>query len=120
MQFAVAKNVLLIFFLTSCFVFSGFATEKVLFINLFSPFSLSNKSQVGSTLSLGSLRYDVFLDYADKLKDNRAKAVVKKYHSKLIGDVNKEITDRNTARLKAGKFVYPYFLPKWITNSIQT
>ncbi|XP_046850359.1 polyunsaturated fatty acid 5-lipoxygenase-like isoform X2 [Xenia sp. Carnegie-2017] len=77
-------------------------------------------SQVGNTLSLGSLRYDVFLDYADKLKDNRAKAVVKKYHSKLIGDVNKEITDRNTARLKAGKFVYPYFLPKWITNSIQT
>ena len=71
-------------------------------------------------MSLGSLRFDVLLDYGDKLKDHRAKAVVNKYHARLIGPINNEITIRNDERLAAGKFTNPYFLPKWITNSIST
>ena len=71
-------------------------------------------------MSLGSLRFDVLLDYGGKLKDHRAKAVVNKYHARLTGPINSIITRRNKARLAVGKFTYPYLLPKWITNSIHT
>jgi hypothetical protein len=71
-------------------------------------------------MSLGSLRFDVLFDYGKHLKDDRAKAVVNKYHHHLTGSVNDEITARNHKRLAEGKMSYPYFLPKWMPNSIHT
>ena len=71
-------------------------------------------------MSLGSIRYDTIFDYSDHLKDDRAKAVVKKYHQRLVGEVNDEITERNNQRLADGKLTYPYLLPKWMPNSIHT
>ena len=71
-------------------------------------------------MSLGSLRFDVYLDYGKHLKDKRAKFVVNKYHNRLIGTINDKITARNKKRLANGKMSYPYFLPKWMPNSIHT
>ncbi|CAB4040502.1 arachidonate 5-lipoxygenase-like [Paramuricea clavata] len=76
--------------------------------------------QLALSMSLGSIRYDVFLDYGKHLKDDRAKAVVNKYHNHLIGSINDEITARNKRRFASGKLSYPYLLPKWMPNSIHT
>jgi hypothetical protein len=78
------------------------------------------QEQVGLAFSLGSIRYDVLLDYGNRLKDDRGKAVVKKYHARLIGTINDQISVRNQERFASGKLTYPYFLPKWMPNSIQT
>ena len=45
-------------------------------------------------MSLGSIRYDVLFDYGKHLKDDRAKAIVNKYHERLIGSINDLITCR--------------------------
>ncbi|XP_028401888.1 arachidonate 5-lipoxygenase-like [Dendronephthya gigantea] len=76
--------------------------------------------QISLFMTLGSIRYDTIFDYGDHLKDDRAKAVVKKYHERLIGEVNDKITQRNKERLADGKLSYPYLLPKWLPNSIHT
>ena len=71
-------------------------------------------------MSLGSIRYDVLFDYGKHLKDDRAKAIVNKYHERLIGSINDQIAARNQERLQNGKLSYPYLLPKWMPNSIHT
>ena len=71
-------------------------------------------------MAVGSMRFDVYLDYSRHIKDRPAKAVVNKYHKRLIGTINDEITARNKKRLANGKISYPYFLPKWLPNSIHT
>jgi hypothetical protein len=71
-------------------------------------------------MTLGSIRYDKLFDYSDNLADDQAKALVKKYHDELHGEVNKQIIRRNCKRQLEGKFIYPYFMPQWLTNSIQT
>ena len=71
-------------------------------------------------MSLGSIRYDVILDYGKQLKDDRARILVNKYHNRLIVTVNDEITTRNQYRLGNGTLAYPYLLPKWMPNSIHT
>ena len=69
-------------------------------------------------MNLGSLRYDVLLDYGKHLEDDRAKAIVNKYHERLMVTINDQITARNQKRLANGKLSYPYLLPKWVPNSI--
>ena len=71
-------------------------------------------------MTLGSIRYDKLFDYSDTLKDDKAKKLVKKYYDDLHGEVNTLIMKRNFKRDLEGKFIYPYFMPQWLTNSIQT
>ncbi len=71
-------------------------------------------------MTLGSMRYDVLFDYGKHLRDDRAKAVVNKCHRQLTTSINAEITARNNKRLAEGKMSYPYFVPKWMPNSIHT
>jgi hypothetical protein len=76
--------------------------------------------QLSIAMTLGSVRYDKFFDYSDTLVDDKAKKLVKKYYDLLHGEVNKEIIDRNCRRHLEGKAIYPYLMPQWMTNSIQT
>ncbi|CAB4035219.1 arachidonate 5-lipoxygenase-like [Paramuricea clavata] len=76
--------------------------------------------QLSIAMTLGSIRYDKLFDYSDNLADDQAKALVKKYYDELHGKVNKQIIERNCKRQLEGKFIYPYFMPQWLTNSIQT
>ena len=71
-------------------------------------------------MSLGSLRYDVIFDYGKELADDNARAVVNKYHKRLVGPIDDQISARNDDRLAKGKLTYPYLLPKWMPNSIHT
>lgn len=71
-------------------------------------------------MTLASIRYDKIFDYSDTMEDERAKKLVKKYYDELHGEVNNLIFERNCARNLDGNFVYPYFMPQWLTNSIQT
>ena len=71
-------------------------------------------------MTLGSIRYDKLFDYSDSLKDDRAKDLVKKYYDELQGKINTELIERNYRRELEGNFIYPYFMPQWLTNSIQT
>ncbi|CAB3994831.1 arachidonate 5-lipoxygenase-like [Paramuricea clavata] len=80
----------------------------------------SLKYQLSLAMTLGSLRYDKLFDYSVNLVDEKAKVLVKKYYDELHGEVNKRIIKRNRKRQLEGKFIYPYFMPQWLTNSIQT
>ena len=76
--------------------------------------------QLSIAMTLGSIRYDRYFDYSDTLVDDQAKELVKKYYDELNGVVNKNIMERNFERHLKGKPIYPYLMPQWLTNSIQT
>ena len=76
--------------------------------------------QLSIAMTLGSIRYDRYFDYSDTLVDDRAKELVKKYYDELNDVVNKKIMERNFGRHLKGKPIYPYLMPQWLTNSIQT
>ena len=70
-------------------------------------------------MNIGALRCDKLLDYGEQLEDSLAGAIVKGHHEYLQGVVDVLIADRNRQRLADGHQTYPYFLSRWMTNSIQ-
>ena len=71
-------------------------------------------------MSLGSIRYTKIFDYSENLVDPMAKELVEKYYREFHKNINDEIANRNKVRGHDGKFMYPYFMPEWLTNSIET
>ena len=69
---------------------------------------------------LGTFRYDSLFDYSDKLDDSEAGDVVFEHFLRLHRDVNPLLVARNEKRLEKGHLTYPYFLPRWLPNGVQT
>lgn len=78
------------------------------------------KKQVSFALALSSFRYDRLLDYGFLLDDKTATQIVYRHHCSLMSGVQETLEQRNEARKQAGKLTYPYLLPKWLPNGIQT
>ena len=81
--------------------------------------SFNHQRQVSFLFKIGTFRYDRILDYADKLQDKKAKALITKYKSKLDGEIEEILEKRNKERLKQGHLTYPYLQPKWLPNGVQ-
>ena len=76
--------------------------------------------QASFTNSLATFRYDTLYDYGNDLKDSKAKEVVNRYHRYLMNVVQPDLEAENKKRLYNGDLTYPYLLPKWLPNGIQT
>ena len=70
--------------------------------------------------SLATFRFDSLFDYGNELEDNKAVNLVNAYYSYLMRKVQPLLQERNKKREKSGDLTYPYFIPRWLPNGIQT
>jgi len=90
----------------------------------FSAYRLPNREtaalQGAFVNALASFRYDTLFDYHDKLDDEEAKKIVRKYYNRLRETVQPDLEREDNKRLANGDLTYPYYLPSWMPNGIQT
>ena len=77
------------------------------------------KFQVHSSAfnTLGIFRLDRLFDYGNFLDDTDAVNLINRYYIKLMQVVQQSL---NRKRKDRGDLIYPYFIPKWLPNGIQT
>ncbi|XP_032236516.2 polyunsaturated fatty acid 5-lipoxygenase [Nematostella vectensis] len=71
-------------------------------------------------ISLGVLRLDHLFDYGPNLDDMRARAILSKHYDRLSRRVGGILEERNKNRYQNGHLTYPYLMPRWLPNGIQT
>ncbi|XP_078349168.1 polyunsaturated fatty acid 5-lipoxygenase-like [Oculina patagonica] len=90
----------------------------------FSVFRLPNRLttaiQSSGFNSLGSFRFDTLFDYGNELQDINAVNLVNGYYSYLMHVVQPRMQEENRKRKARGQLTYPYFIPRWLPNGIQT
>ncbi|XP_078384528.1 polyunsaturated fatty acid 5-lipoxygenase-like [Oculina patagonica] len=90
----------------------------------FSVYRLPNRGtaslQASFTSSLATFRYDTLYDYGNQLPDGKARDVVNRFHHILMGALQPHLEEENEKRQQNGDLTYPYLLPKWLPNGIQT
>ncbi len=75
-------------------------------------------AQIG--MSLANYRFDSLFDYGSQLPDKAGREVVVKWFNFLQQTLQPYLEKRNLRRLKEGHLTYPYLLPRWVPNGIQT
>ena len=70
--------------------------------------------------SLGSFRFDSLFDYGNELKDIKAVNLVNGYYSYLMQIVQPRMQEVNRKRKENDDLTYPYLIPRWLPNGIQT
>ena len=70
--------------------------------------------------TLGIFRLDRLFDYGNFLEDTNAVNLINRYYSKLMQVVQPKLQSLNRKRKDRGDLTYPYFIPKWLPNGIQT
>ena len=70
--------------------------------------------------TLGVFRFDSLFDYGNELQDNNAVNLVNGYYSYLMGVVQPRLQEENRLRNERGYLTYPYFIPKWLPNGVQS
>lgn len=92
--------------------------------DVFSLFSFPNANISARhaivAFSLTNYRYDSLFDYGSQLPDKRGRDVMSKWFYFLQRLVQPKLEKRNQNRLKGDHLTYPYLLPRWIPNGIQT
>ncbi|XP_068680871.1 allene oxide synthase-lipoxygenase protein-like [Montipora foliosa] len=72
------------------------------------------------TNSLALYRFDTIFDYGNNLKETRAVKLLNRYFGHLMNVVQPEMQEKNQQRKEDGDLTYPYFIPRWLPNGIQT
>jgi len=62
----------------------------------------------------------MLFDYGNNLEDIKALNLINDYYSYLLYEVQPEMQEVNEERKKRGDRTYPYLIPRWIPNGIQT
>lgn len=70
--------------------------------------------------SLAAFRFDSLFHYGNELQDSNAVNLVNGYYSYLMHVVQPRMQKMNEQRKKGGDLTYPYFIPRWMPNGIQT
>ena len=70
--------------------------------------------------SLALYRFDTLFDYGNDLKDMKAVKLLNRYFCHLMSVVQPELQEKNQQRKEDGDLTYPYFIPRWLPNGIQT
>ncbi|XP_031560850.1 arachidonate 5-lipoxygenase-like [Actinia tenebrosa] len=84
------------------------------------PYRFTAAIQNRAFISLSSLRLDRLFDYGPLLEDSRAREVLYKHYSNLVNKVELVLDERNKNRHNTGFLTYPYLLPRWLPNGVQT
>ena len=69
---------------------------------------------------MGEFRFDSLFDYGNELEDVDAVNLVNGYYSHLMTVVQPHLQEENEKRKKTGHLTYPYFIPRWLPNGVQT
>lgn len=92
--------------------------------DVFSLFSFPNANISAQhaivAFSLTNYRYDSLFDYGSQLPDKRGRDVISKWFNFLQRRVQPSLEKRNQNRFKGDHLTYPYLLPRWIPNGVQT
>ena len=70
--------------------------------------------------SLATFRFDKLFDYGAELVDKRAGALIKLHYYRLAWSVEAQLKLRNKIRFARGQLTFPYLLPSWLPNGVQT
>ena len=70
--------------------------------------------------SLALYRFDTIFDYGNDLEDIRAVKLLNQYFGHLMTVVQPEMQEKNRQRKEDGDLTYPYFIPRWLPNGVQT
>ena len=81
---------------------------------------LLSQVQGSLTVNLATLRYDSLFNYSGKLRDKPGREVVDRHFCRLRRVIQPLLEDRNEKRFQGGQLTYPYFLPRWVPNGVQT
>ena len=76
--------------------------------------------QASLVATLASYRFDTLFDYGNDLKDMKAVKLLNRYFGHLMNDVQPKMQEKNQQRKKEGYLTYPYFIPRWLPNGVQT
>ncbi|CAH3169166.1 unnamed protein product, partial [Porites evermanni] len=81
-----------------------------------------NSSPVEASFSnsLALYRFDTLFDYGNNLEDIKAVNLINEYYSYLMYNVQPKMQEVNEERKERGDLTYPYLIPRWIPNGIQT
>lgn len=69
---------------------------------------------------LASFRFDSLFDYGNELQDIEAVNIVNRYYQDLMRIVQPQLQETNRKRKENGDLTYPYMIPRWIPNGVQT
>lgn len=69
---------------------------------------------------LGLFRFDTLFDYGNELRDPKAVKLINVWYSYLMSVVQPAMQEKNRKRKEDGFLTYPYFIPRWLPNGIQT
>ncbi|XP_074609019.1 allene oxide synthase-lipoxygenase protein-like isoform X2 [Acropora palmata] len=72
------------------------------------------------TNSLALYRFDTIFDYGNNLQETRAVKLLNQYFGHLMNVVQPEMQLKNQQRKEDGDLTYPYLIPRWLPNGIQT
>ena len=81
---------------------------------------VSFKIQAAFTMSLSTYRYDSLFDYGYFLDDKDGGRIASRHNALLASKTQRLLERRNEKRMGEGQLTYPYFLPRWLPNGIQT
>lgn len=84
------------------------------------PNNKTSAIQIGFSNSLALYRFDTLFDYGNNLEDIKATKLINKYYGRLMNEVQPKMQEVNKERKKRGDLTYPYLIPRWIPNGIQT
>jgi len=84
----------------------------------FSVFTPQIEASFANILAL--FRFDSLFDYGNELRDHQAAKLVNGYYTYLMNVVQPEMQEKNRKRKEDGFLTYPYLIPRWLPNGIQT
>jgi len=83
-------------------------------------FILILKIEASFSNSLALYRFDTIFDYGNDLEDIRAVKLLNRYFAYLMTVLQPEMQENNQQRKEDGDLTYPYFIPRWLPNGVQT
>ncbi|XP_073245917.1 polyunsaturated fatty acid 5-lipoxygenase-like isoform X2 [Porites lutea] len=84
------------------------------------PNRVTSAIEASFSNSLASLRFDSLFDYGNSLEDSKAANIINNHYSYLMRVVQPKLQERNKKRKDKDDLTYPYFIPRWIPNGVQT
>lgn len=81
-----------------------------------------NTSSIEASFSngLSLFRFDSLFDYGNELLDPEAVKLVNGYYTYLMNVIQPKMQEKNRKRKEDNYLTYPYFIPRWLPNGVQT
>ena len=81
---------------------------------------LTSQIEASFSNALALYRFDTLFDYGNDLKDIKAVELLNRYFGYHINVVQLKMQETNQERKEDGYLTYPYFIPRWLPNGVQT